>query len=60
MIDSKEQVLDKITVDLYNKKVVMGGSEGSRVVFKCSSVTELINLMNECKRLLNVGDVIVR
>jgi hypothetical protein len=60
MVDSSEQVLDKITVDLYNKKVFMMGSEGSRVVFKCSSVTELIHLMNECKRLLKVDNVIVR
>jgi len=60
MVNSTEQVLDKITVDLYNKKVVVGGSEGSRVVFKCSSVTELINLMNECKRLLKTDSVIVR
>jgi hypothetical protein len=60
MVDSSEQVLDKITVDLYNKKVFMRGSEGSRVVFKCSSVTELIHLMNECKRLLKVDNVIVR
>jgi hypothetical protein len=60
MVDSSEQVLDKITVDLYNKKVVMRGSEGSRVVFKCSSVTEMIHLMNECKRLLKVDNVIVR
>jgi hypothetical protein len=55
-----ERVLDKITVDLYNKKVFVRGSEDSRVVFKCSSVTELINLINECKRLLKVDNVIVR
>jgi len=60
MVDSSEQVLDKITVDLYNKKVFMRGSEGSRVVFKCSSVTELINLINKCKKLLKVDNVIVR
>jgi hypothetical protein len=57
---SNERVLDKITVDLYNKKVVVRGDEGSLVAFKASSINELINLMNECKRLLKVENVTVR
>lgn len=60
MLNSTEQTLDKITVDLYNKKITIDGSEGSKVVFKCSSVTELINLMSECKRALQVDNVIAR
>jgi len=60
MMCSNERVLDKITVDLYNKKVVVRGDEGSLVAFKASSINELINLMNECKRLLKVENVTVR
>ena len=57
---SNERVLDKITVDLYNKKVVVTGDEGSLVAFKASSINELIDLMNECKRLLKVENVTIR
>jgi hypothetical protein len=57
---SNERVLDKITVDLYNKKVVVMGDEGSLVAFKASSINELIDLMNECKRLLKVENVTIR
>jgi len=60
MMYSNERVLDKITVDLYNKKVVVMGDEGSLVAFKASSINELIDLMNECKRLLKVENVTVR
>jgi hypothetical protein len=60
MVDSTERVLDKITVDLYNKKVVVMGDEGSLVAFKASSINELIDLMNECKRLLKVENVTIR
>jgi hypothetical protein len=59
-MDSKEHMLDKISVDLYNNKVITRGSDGSIVVFRCSSVTEMINLMNECKKLLKVENVTVR
>ena len=57
---SNERVLDKITVDLYNKKVVVMGDEGSLVAFKASSINSLIDLMNECKKLLKVENVTVR
>jgi hypothetical protein len=57
---SNERVLDKITVDLYNKKVMVMGDEGSLVAFKASSINELIDLMNECKRLLKVENVTIR
>jgi hypothetical protein len=60
MVDSTERVVDKITVDLYNKKVVVMGDEGSLVAFKASSINELIDLMNECKRLLKVENVTIR
>ena len=57
---SNERVLDKISVDLYNKKVVVMGDEGSLVAFKASSINELIDLMNECKRLVGTEYVTVR
>jgi hypothetical protein len=59
MIDD-EQVIDKISIDLYNKKVIMRGNGDSIVIFKCSSINELIDLMNECKRLLKIENVAIR
>jgi len=60
MMDSNEQMLDKISIDVYNKKVIARGNDGSMLAFKCSSINELIDLMNECKRLLRTEHVTVR
>jgi hypothetical protein len=59
MIDD-EKVIDKISVDLYNKKVIMRGSGDSVVIFKCSSMNELIDLMDKCKKLLKTEYVAIR
>jgi hypothetical protein len=59
-MDSTERVLDKITVDLYNKKVVVRGDEGSTVIFRASSINELIDLVDKCKKLVKTEYVTVR
>lgn len=60
LINPSERALDKITVDLYNNKVIVHGSEDTTLTFRCSSVTEMINLMQECKRILKTDNVIIR
>jgi hypothetical protein len=60
MVDSTERVLDKITVDLYNKKVVVRGDEGSTVTFRASSINELVDLIGKCKELVKTEYVTVR
>jgi len=60
MVDSNERVLDKISVDLYNKKVVVRGDEGSTVIFRASSINELIDLVDKCKKLVKTEYVTVR
>ena len=57
---SNERVLDKITVDLYNKKVVVRGDEGALVTFKASSINELVDFISKCKELIGTEYVTVR
>ena len=57
---SNERVLDKISIDLYNKKVMIRGDEGALVTFKASSINELVDLMNKCKELIGTEYVTVR
>jgi hypothetical protein len=60
MVDSTERVLDKISVDLYNKKVVVRGDEGSIVTFKASSINELVDFIGKCKELVKTDHVTMR
>jgi len=60
MMYSNERVLDKITVDLYNKKVVVRGDEGALVTFKASSINELVDLIGKCKELVKTEHLTVR
>jgi hypothetical protein len=57
---SNERVLDKISVDLYNKKVVIRGDEGALVTFKASSINELVDLIDKCKELVGTDHVTMR
>jgi hypothetical protein len=52
VIFSNEQVVDKISVDLYNKKIFIHGEDGANVIFRCATVNELVELLDECKKLL--------
>jgi hypothetical protein len=60
MMYSNERVLDKISVDLYNKKVVIRGDEGALVTFKASSINELVDLIGKCKELVGTEYVTMR
>jgi hypothetical protein len=60
MIDKNTKVLDIITVDLYNKKVILRGEDQSVITFKCSSITELMELLEQCKKMLKTDNVRVR
>lgn len=60
MIDKNTKILDIITVDLYNKKVILKGEDQSVITFKCSSITELMELLEQCKKMLNSDNVRVR
>jgi len=57
---SNERVLDKIIVDLYNKKVIIRSEEDSTIVFKCSTINELVEFIEKCKGLLNTDNIIYR
>jgi len=54
---SNEQVLDKISVDLYNKKVFITGEDGAKVVFKCSTINEFVELLDKVKKLLKTDNI---
>ena len=60
MIDKNTKVLDIITVDLYNKKVILRGEDQSVITFRCSSITELMELLEQCKKMLKTDNVRVR
>lgn len=55
-----EQALDKITVDLYNKKVIIRGQEGTTLTFRCATINELVDLKEKCARLLKTDSFIYR
>ena len=60
MLDKTTKLLDIITVDLYNKKVIVRGEDSSTITFKCSTINELIELVEQCKKMLESDKVIVR
>jgi len=60
MIFSNEQLLDKISADLYNKKIFITGEDGTKLIFKCATINEFIELLDECKKLLKTDNVICR
>ncbi len=55
-----EQALDKIAVDLYNKKVIIRGEEGTTITFKCATINELVELKEKCSKLLRSENFIYR
>jgi hypothetical protein len=60
MLDKTAKLLDIITVDLYNKKVIVRGEDKSVITLKCSTINELIELVDQCKKMLKSDKVIVR
>ena len=60
MPDNTTKLLDIITVDLYNKKVIVRGEDQSIITFKCSSINELVELIDQCKKMLKTENIIVR
>ena len=60
MLDKTTKLLDIITVDLYNKKVIVRGEDSSVITFKCSTINELVELVEQCKKMLKSDKVIVR
>lgn len=57
---SNEQVIDKITTDMYNKKIIIRGHDNSTIVFKCSTINEFFDLLDKCKNLLKTDTIICR
>lgn len=55
-----EQALDIITVDLYNKKVIIRGEDDTLITLKCATINELVELKNQCGKLLKSQNFIVR
>jgi hypothetical protein len=55
-----EQALDKITVDIYNKRVIIRGEHGTTLIFKCASINELVELKQQCSRVLKSENFIYR
>jgi hypothetical protein len=54
---SNEQVVDKISVDLYNKKIFIFGEDNAKVVFRCNTINELVELLDKCKKLLKTDNI---
>lgn len=55
-----EQALDTITVDLYNKKVIIRGENKTVITFKCATINELVELKDQCGKLLKSNNFIIR
>jgi len=60
MLDKTTKLLDIITVDLYSKKVTVRGEDSSIITFKCQTINELVELVEQCKKMLQSNNVIVR
>jgi len=58
--NSSESAFDKITVDLYNKKVIIRGEQGTTLTFKCATINELVELKEKCGKLLKTENFIYR
>jgi hypothetical protein len=57
---TNEIATDKISIDLYSKKVIIRGDEGASIIFKCSSINELIDLKEKCSKLLKSENFVYR
>ena len=55
-----EQTLDKISIDLYNKKVIIRGENGTTLTFRCATINELVDLKEKCGKLLKTDNFIYR
>jgi hypothetical protein len=55
-----EQALDRITIDLYNKKVIIRGENGTMLTFRCATINELVELKEKCGKLLKTDNFIYR
>jgi len=51
-----EQALDKISIDLYNKKVIIRGEHGTILTFRCATINELVELKEKCSKLLKTDN----
>jgi hypothetical protein len=60
MLEKSTKLLDIIRVDLYNKKIVVEGEDKSVITLKCGSINELIELLDQCKKLIKTDNVILR
>ena len=58
--NQSEQALDKISVDLYNKKIIIRGEDGTIITFKCATINELVELKDKCSKLLKSDNFIYR
>jgi len=55
-----EQALNKIIVDLYNKKVIIRGENETTLTFRCATINELVALKEKCSKLLKTENFIYR
>lgn len=55
-----EQLTDKIAIDILNKKITVFCEENSKIVFKCSTINELVDLKEKCSQLLKSTNFIYR
>ena len=58
--NQSEIALDKISVDLYNKKIIIRGEDGTIITFKCATINELVELKEKCGKLLKTENFILR
>lgn len=55
-----EQVSNRIIIDVLSKKITIKGEEGSSIVFRCSTINELVELKEKCSLLLKSQNFIYR
>jgi len=60
MFDKSTKLLEIIRVDLYNKKIIVEAEDLSVITLKCGSINELIELLDQCKKLIKTENVILR
>ena len=58
MFDKSTKLLEIIRVDLYNKKIIVEAEDLSVITLKCGSINELIELLDQCKKLIKTENVI--
>lgn len=59
-MNTSEDLVAKLFVDVLAKKVTLYGVDGAILKFKCGTINEFVELIDKCKKLLKTDQVICR